>query len=513
MTKQQPVILSPGTPQISAAKFKTAKFPTLICYQNEWMSWNGSAYVGLEAETIEASLSAFMGEAKIEGSEVTRDESGKKVQTSVLLPFHPKPRDIADVAAMLKHSCHVPIGTMDPPAWLAGTPEKYRRLDPRNLISFKNGLLDISTRKLYPATPHFFTRTALPIEYDAKAPEPTLWLEFLQQVTKERQPLIDLIQEMLGYLISTDTSLHRIFFLWGRPRSGKGTILRVTTALVGEPNMRFPSIETLAGRFGLQNLIGASVAQVTDMNTQSRADLGRAASRLNGVSGEDHVTIERKGIGDWNGKLGTRFQLAGNTLPNFGTNTVAIATRLLIMPFDVTFEGREDRQLTAKLIAELAGIMNWALAGLDRLRERGDFLEPSQSVAAKKRLINLSDAVHGFVAEHCIVKAGRAVDKSVLYSTYAAYCEVVNAHPQSLAAFTEGLQANYPSVAASKRRNGSGAQTPCYRGVGLNDETAFRMYETAHDDSDDLGVGPLIVLRRDSTGWPIPRPRGDDFGV
>src|SRR5260370_28777975 len=110
---------------------------------------------------------------------------------------------------------------------------------------------------------------------------------FLRQVTNNRQPLIDLIQEMLGYLVTSDTSLHRVFFLWGSPRSGKGTILRITTALVGKNNVRFPTIETLAGRFGLQGLIGGSVAQVTDMNTQSRTDLGTSASRINGISGED----------------------------------------------------------------------------------------------------------------------------------------------------------------------------------------------------------------------------------
>ena len=51
---------------------------------------------------------------------------------------------------------------------------------------------------------------------------------------------------------------------------------------------------------------------------------------MNGISGEDGQTVERKGIGDWNGKISARFQIAGNNLPNFGTNTAAMAERLLI---------------------------------------------------------------------------------------------------------------------------------------------------------------------------------------
>jgi putative DNA primase/helicase len=44
-----------------------------------------------------------------------------------------------------------------------------------------------------------------------------------------------------------------------------------------------------------------------------------------------------------------------------------MATRLAIVPFDVSFAGSEDRDLKTKLEAELPGIMLWALDGLDRL--------------------------------------------------------------------------------------------------------------------------------------------------
>ncbi|SDI55429.1 MULTISPECIES: DNA primase family protein [Bradyrhizobium] len=507
-----PVVLSAATPQLSASKFKATEFPTLICYQNEWMSWDGAAYQGLEAETVEAHLSAFMGNAKTATyEEVTDPETGDDRRAVKLTPFNPKSRDINDVYKMLKHLCHVPIGTMDPPSWLKGTPTQYAKLLPKNLISFQNGLLDIETRVLHPATPFFFTRTALQMNYDPNAPEPTLWLEFMRQVTKDRQPLIELTQEMLGYLISTDTSMHKIFFLWGRPRSGKGTILRITTALVGEKNMRYPSIETLAGRFGMHNLIGGSVAQITDANTMDNRDLGKCGSRMNGISGEDGQTVERKGIGDWNGKISVRFQIAGNTLPNFGTNTVAMATRLLIIPFDETFEGREDRALTDKLIAELPGILNWALVGLDRLRLMGDFVEPNDSKVAKKRLVHLSDPIHGFVEDYCVLKGGAGVDRDVLYGAYVRFCEGNHVKAKGLGEFTEGLQAIHSSVLTGRRRKGNEAQVHCYRNITLNDEIAEKVYQVDRDESDDLGVGVLITIKRDVSGWPVPRATGGDF--
>jgi hypothetical protein len=37
-------------------------------------------------------------------------------------------------------------------------------------------------RRSYAATPFFFTRTALAMDYDPDAPEPALWLAFLDEV-------------------------------------------------------------------------------------------------------------------------------------------------------------------------------------------------------------------------------------------------------------------------------------------------------------------------------------------
>src|SRR5258705_6583631 len=105
-------------------------------------------------------------------------------------------------------------------------------------------------------------------------------------------------------------------------------------------------------------------------------------------------------------KLGVRFTLAGNTLPNFRSHTGAMATRLMIIPFDISFAGREDRSLKDKLKAELPGIMLWALDGLDRLRMCGEFSEPEASRVAKHRLVYQSDPIHGFIEERCTLAAG-----------------------------------------------------------------------------------------------------------
>jgi putative DNA primase/helicase len=519
------IVLSKETPLKSAKLFKSLRHPNLINYQNEWLGWDGAAYQSIEADTITADVRQFLGEAKVATYKMVPDpeNEGQKTQVEELYPFNPKDAHVKEVYAALKSICHVPMGRMDPPAWLKGTVPEYVGLDPKNLISCQNGLLDITTRTLYPATPCFFTRTALPIDYDANAPQPQMWLDFLDDVLKRRPELIGLVQERTGYLITTDTSLQKVFCLWGRPRSGKSTVLRVTAALVGPRNTCYPTVKTMAGRFWGPSLITASLAQITDMDTENKPELAAAWSNIKSVSGEDGQQIERKGIGDWNGKLDTRFDVACNHLPYFGSHTRAMLERLLVIPFEVSVTGREIRGLSEIMIkTEMPGILNWALDGLDRLRERGDFEEPEQSRSAKRRMRYLSNPHVGFVEEHCeLCPADEGVDKDVLYAAYVRYCEAGNHRPKTKADFTETLASDYPMVEAGKRRqraNGDekAKRPPCYYGIKLNQETARKVYQIEDDDS--LGIG-LVVFKLDASGWPIPHrygaveDMGDDFGA
>src|SRR5450756_1976358 len=98
-----------------------------------------------------------------------------------LVPFNPKRADISEVYEALEMLCHRPLEAYTPPCWL----DKRERPDPQNIIACQNGLLDISTRELHGHTPDFFTRTALPIRFEAQSPAPERWLQFLKDVTAD----------------------------------------------------------------------------------------------------------------------------------------------------------------------------------------------------------------------------------------------------------------------------------------------------------------------------------------
>jgi len=468
-------VLSKETPYKSAAAFRAACYPNLLNFQDEWLTWDGAAYIPREDETIRAAIMEFLEKAKVR-TRITDQNGGISFVTGA---FNPKPTNINAAYDMLRGQCHKEMGTVKPPVFLSG------RADPlaKNLVSCRNGLVDITTGKLYDPTPDFFTRTALPIDYDPNAPAPELWLTFLADVTSQRPELINLIQEMFGYLIATDTSHQKVFFLYGNPRCGKGTLLRTLIKLIGEQNTCSPSIKNLAGTFGFQSMIGKTLAVVSDMATDSRTDLSAAANSINAVSGEDYIEANRKNKDFWNGRLDARFVLAGNDLPGFGAHTAALAARLIILPFEEHYLGREDYDLSNKLATELSSILNWAIAGLKSLRERGRFREPADCLAAKTRLLHRGNPVLGFVQERCVTEPAARIGKADLYAAYAAYCDEHEVELKGAEVFARKLYEAAPGVRKLRGQEGL-ARTQEYCGIRLA-EAAAREFRASTS-----GLGP-----------------------
>jgi putative DNA primase/helicase len=514
-TKDGRLILNKGTPLMSAHIFRDVERPSLLQHQVEWYDYDGCGYAIVEEATIKQALQRFLEKAVVE---VFVKVKGK-IKT-VFVPFNPRPGDTFAVIEMLGNESHRPRDKVMPPAFLDGGTGKYAGFDPRKIIALRNGLLYLPTRKLLPHTSQFFTLNVIPVTYDAKAPLPRQWLEFLSQAMRKRTPLIELLQEMMGYGLDADTSLQKIFFLWGLPAAGKGTIMRILERLAGEGNCSHPSILDLNGTFGLEHCINKSNIMITDMNVKK--ELSNAADVLKAVSGEDSRNCNRKNKQSWHGKLSGRLWIGGNRLPNFGEDATALYRRLLVLPFEESFEGREDFELTTKLMTELPGILSWCLDGLDRLRKRGRFVDLPESREAKRRMLFLSEPVRGLIELRCVVDARARVDIDVLYGEYVIYCEEGRLHPLAKNKFSESLMSSFPAIRHGRRSKADGKFVQVYTGVRLNAERAAAAYRHDPDLVKMLGdIDPAkpkappaansLTILCDADGAPVPKG-SNDFG-
>ena len=147
---------------------------------------------------------------------------------------------------------------LETPAWLeTHDPDRWNA---RVTTAMANGLLHVPTRTMRPHTPGFFCLHGLSFAFDPNPPAPRQWLAFLNQLWPEDATSIDVLQEVFGYLLAGGTALQKIFLLVGPPRSGKGTIGRILTGLLGSHNVAAPTLSGLATNFGLSPLVGKPLA-------------------------------------------------------------------------------------------------------------------------------------------------------------------------------------------------------------------------------------------------------------
>jgi putative DNA primase/helicase len=236
--------------------------------------------------------------------------------------------------------------------------------------------------------------------------------------------------------------------------------------LVGHHNVAGPTLAGLGTNFGLQPMIDKPVAIVSDARLSGRSDNATVVERLLSISGEDTLTIDRKYKTAWTGPLPSRLVIISNELPRLDDASGALASRFLVLQLKESFLGKEDHDLSVKIAEELPGILLWALDGLDRLRARGHFLQPSRANQVVRELAELSSPIQTFVNDHCVVGPICSVDVGELFDEWKWWCGENNVPPGTRQTFGRDLHAAVPNLGTSQERV-DGRRRRRYRGIGL----------------------------------------------
>jgi putative DNA primase/helicase len=411
-----------------------------------------------------------------------------------LVPWAPTASKVGNVLDALKAIGHLE-GALEAPAWIE------TRLDDRSgqggqgndplllaneFVVVVNGLLHVPTRMLLPHTPAFFCQNRLPYSFDENAVCPS-WLDFLHDLWPDDEQSIATLQEVFGYVIGGDTSQQKIFLLVGPKRSGKGTIARVLTGLLGKHNVAAPTLAGLSANFGLQELITRPLGLISDARLSSRTDSGVVVERLLSISGEDSIQVDRKYRDPWNGKLPTRFVILTNELPKLLDSSGALASRFVLLLLKNSFYGKENLLLTKQLLEEAPGILNWALEGLDRLNDRGYFVMPGSSNEVVRQMEDLSSPVGAFVRTNCEIGGEWQIEVDEIWRSWREWCQDQNLHPGTKATFGRDLKAVAPSVAHARPRGEDDKRVQVYMGIRLAGKT-FAGHPDHPDQGSAIGV-------------------------
>lgn len=290
-----------------------------------------------------------------------------------------------------------------------------------NLIVFNNGVLDMASGVLYQHSMDFKTTVMMPYDYNPQAACPQ-WLGFLNDTLEGDGERVALLQEWLGYLMTSDYRHHKVMMLLGPKRSGKGTIGRVIENVVGSANFAGGSLSSFNNDAFIDRLRTKPVLFIGDAEKKvSNHDLPRVIERIKTISGNDSVDFNRKYLSGLSDTLPTRITIATNSVPSLFDDSGALASRIMVLPFYRSYYDNEDLYLIDRLLAELPGIAAWALEGLRRLQANGRFTIPAVSRDEMEYLVENYSPLVRFLGECTNPDDGAVVTARDLYETYRAW--------------------------------------------------------------------------------------------
>ncbi|MGI9589030.1 MAG: primase-like DNA-binding domain-containing protein, partial [Dietzia maris] len=102
--------------------------------------------------------------------------------------------------------------------------------------------------------------------------------------------------------------------------------------------------------------------------------------------------------------------------------------------------------MEGRLRAELAGIFNWALDGLDRLDERGAFVPPLSSLEDQEVMDDLSSPVAAFLTEELVEVPGERVSTDAVFDRWRMWRDRNGHSPTSKSGMTKDICAARPHL-------------------------------------------------------------------
>jgi putative DNA primase/helicase len=341
-----------------------------------------------------------------------------------------------------------------------------RTEDDDRVVACTNGVVDVADRCVREHHPSTFNLSSLPFPYDPGASCPE-WLAFLESSLPGDREAHDFLAEWFGYVLSGRTDMHKIGVLVGPPRCGKGTISRVLKAMVGTDGWAAPTLARLGGNFGMESLIGKSLAVMGDVRWTSKHVI-EAVPVMLGVSGEDGFSVPRKNREDWIGKLGARLMLMSNDAPVFTDASGALAGRMVYVAFRRSFLGKEDLGLQGRVMGELSGILNWALDGLERLDKQGFFTQSAGSLELRDEVERDSSPVTAWVDDRCVLDPTAVLTLDALLSSYRDWLTAENMpFSPSLNRLSRELRSAFgdQGVTIDRKSNGHGGKHRVVTGI------------------------------------------------
>ena len=266
--------------------------------------------------------------------------------------------------------------------------------------------------------------------------------------------------EYAGYAFVNEECKHeKALVLLGEGANGKSTFMNVLTSLAGVNSYSTIPLTKLDIETHVASLQG-KLFNITE-ETPKKSFIDSSAFK-NICSGGD-ISVRQLYGKPYLMRTKAKLILACNELPRSTDITHGMTRRLLIVPFDARFDGKDRRKgIRHELNLELSGILNRIIEGYQRLVDRDDFTDAKEVENEVKSFVHQNDNVYEYYSDFLDVSPnhenGDSVQIQEIYTKYIdIYCEQAGIRrPLSRKALVKELQRHVPDWGARKKRHSGG---------------------------------------------------------
>lgn len=302
----------------------------------------------------------------------------------------------------------------------------------KDLINVNNGVLNLRTLEFTDHSPDYNFTYCSNVDWNPDA-DPSFFLDWLGKCLEgyEDESVREFFQMCLGYSLTGHTREEKLFYVHGEPRAGKGTLVDILRAIMGEKLAGSTKFETFTKKrdgndqgFDLAPLHACRLVTTSESNRDAK--MNEAAVKH--VTGNDPVTCAHKNKDMFTFKPQWKIWAFSNFKPNGDVSDDAFWGRMILFSFPHSNLGNEDTTLKDRIVQPdvLEGAFLWIVKGAVKWYQQKRLTPPDAIKNLGNDARNERDYVQQWLDDNCTYDKGNSsyfTPSNKLLSDFKNWCE------------------------------------------------------------------------------------------